>query len=324
MGRETSLTKSVAPGPRRAYLTYDYEVFFGAAERNQIDSLILPADILLERLASLGVWATFFVDIGYLVRLRALQTDQPQLAVDLARVEDQLRRMRDLGHDLQLHIHPHWEDAEFDGQKWIFKLARYRIHSFSDQDIRTIVDTYSAALNEFRNGGAATIFRAGGWCIQPFARLKEHLLRNGIHIDSTVYRGGHMQGRVQRFDFRKAPRKSIWQFNDDPCAEVPDGPFTEVSIASYRFWPSAYWRVAFGKLSDQSEHRLFVPGAPAKSGRMALLKLMLMPSIGVVSLDGYRSRYLLKAWRKLAGRTRHFVTLGHPKAVTPVLSGPTG
>jgi hypothetical protein len=317
MGRETSLTKSCAPGPHRAYLTYDYEVFFGRADRNQIDSLVVPTDILLEHLASLDVRATFFVDIGYLVRLRALQASHLQLGADLARVAEQLHRMCELGHDLQLHIHPHWEDATFDGQKWAFELARYRIHAFSDSDIEAIVNTYCAALNEFRSGSPATIFRAGGWCIQPFERLKGPLLRNGIHVDSTVYRGGFMQGGVQQFDFRRAPRKNIWRFDDDPCVEAAEGPFTEIPIAAHRFWPSAYWRVALGKLSDQPQHRQFIPGAPAKSGRMTLLKLMLLPSMGVVSLDGNRSRYLLTAWRRMVRHARHFVTLGHPKAISP-------
>ena len=311
------MTKNDVQDPHRAYLTYDYEVFFGRADHNQIDSLILPADILLKHLASLDVRATIFVDIGYLVRLRALHASHPQLGEDLARVEEQLHRMRDVGHDLQLHIHPHWEDASFDGQKWVFDLARYRIQAFSDADIQAIVDTYCAALNEFRGNSPASIFRAGGWCIQPFDRLKAPLLRNGIHIDSTVYSGGFIQRGAQRFDFRGAPRKNIWRFDEDPCTEAPDGPFTEIPIAAHRFWPSAYWRVAFGKLSDQAQHRSFVSGTPAKPSRMTLLKLMLLPSMGVVSLDGHRSRYLLAAWRRMARHDRHFVTLGHPKAITP-------
>lgn len=311
------MTKNDHSSAPKAYLTYDYEVFFGQAEKNQIDSLIVPADILLEHLKRLGVNATFFVDIGYLIRLRALTPKHPRLGADLARMEDQLQRMQGLGHDLQLHIHPHWEDASFDGEKWVFDMSRYRIHTFSDDDIRRIVDSYTSALNEYRAGQPASIFRAGGWCIQPFERLKEHLLRNGIHIDSTVYRGGRVRALVQQFDFRKAPKKNSWRFEDDPCVEAPGGSFTELPIASHRFWPLAYWRVAVGKVGDQRQHRPFVAGRPTPSGPMTLLKLLLVPSTGVVSLDGYRSRYLIPAWKRRPRNTRHFIALGHPKAMTP-------
>ena len=53
------------------------------------------------------------------------------LKKDYDLITQQIQKLSAEGHDVQLHIHPHWEDSTFDGIEWIFDTNRYKLSDFS-------------------------------------------------------------------------------------------------------------------------------------------------------------------------------------------------
>jgi hypothetical protein len=229
----------------------------------------------------------------------------------------QLAGLAKRGHQLQLHVHPHWEDARWENDGWKLDLARYALHSFDPAQIGDIVKRYLEALRELGGPSAGTAYRAGGWVIQPFERLRGALRGAGVGIDSTVYRGGHRAGATQPYDFRGAPERSRWRFEHDPLVEDPKGSFLEVPIASRELRPAFYWRLALAKKAGGRRHRAFGDGRAIAMDGGDLRSLLTRPSTSVVSVDGYKASFLEDAADDYRRRgMEDFVVIGHPKALT--------
>jgi peptidoglycan/xylan/chitin deacetylase (PgdA/CDA1 family) len=298
-------------------LTLDYEIYFGAHSGSAQKTLLEPTDALMSLAHRYGVPLVFFVDAMWLLRL---QEEAPQSAALMAehyRVNQQLERLVRAGHELQLHVHPHWRDSTWTGSAWQMDLQRYRLHAFSDAEIADMVARCTEKLRSLSGGQAVTAFRAGGWCIQPFDRLRQPLLDAGIRIDSTVYAGGRQEGATHAYDFTAAPALSRWQFEDDPLKVLPGGSFLEVPIASHRVSPLWFWRLALVRKLGLRDHRALGEGAAVMPSRADLARKLLRATTSVVSIDGTKSGFLEAAYQRYqrAG-TEDFVVIGHPKALT--------
>ena len=87
------------------YLLYsgDYEVFMGGNYKPESEILIEPTDLAMDVFESIEAPVTFFADLLCLWRYRELGFDKFPDQVD-----EQLRQVIRRGHDVQMHIHPHW------------------------------------------------------------------------------------------------------------------------------------------------------------------------------------------------------------------------
>jgi hypothetical protein len=302
----------------KTLLTLDYEIFFGPAAGTVERCVIEPTEALLATAARHGARLVFFVDAGFILRLRAEMPKSARLRSEHAAVCRQLEAIAAAGHEVQLHIHPHWEDSHWTGAGWQMDVTRFALQSFPPAAIDDIVRRYCGALREIAGPGAARAYRAGGWVIQPFAPLRGALLANGVTIDSTVFAGGYRGGDVQPYDFRAAPAKSRWRFDADPLVEAPGGAFLEVPIASRRLRPDFFWRLALTKKAGGARHRAFGDGRAIKMEGGDLVEKLLRPSVSVVSMDGYKASFLAAAAADYRARgMEDFVVIGHPKALTP-------
>jgi hypothetical protein len=303
-------------------ITLDYELFFGRRSGTAQKSLLEPAQALHDIAQRHGVPLVFFVDAAWLVRMREQTRRHAGLMAEHYRVAQQLERFAAAGHELQLHVHPHWQDSQWQGDGWSHQLDRYRLHDFSDAEIRHIVSNCTSMLQSLSAGQPVAAYRAGGWCIQPFERLRPALLTSGIRIDSTVYAGGRQDGLGQRYDFTSAPALSLWRFDDDPLVPCDAGEFLEVPIASHRVSPLFYWRLALAKKLRLGPHRALGEGEAMHPSRDDLRKKLMQSTVSVVSIDGLKSSFLEAAYRAYQRRgMQDFVIIGHPKAFTPYSLG---
>ena len=304
----------------KIYITLDYELFFGSNSGSAQHCIIRPTDDLLKILDPMGVKITFFVDVGYLMRMESQMNEFPKLRSDYDAVSSQIRKLADEGHGIDLHIHPHWEDSFFDGNSWKFDHSRYKLSDFSDEEVMEIVTRYKDTLERI-SGYTPKAYRAGGWSAQPFLPIKKALAANGVFIDSTVYSKGYYQSQYQVFDFREVSQfKTQYRFSDDLTIEDPEGEFLEIPISSQRVSPLFFWRFAMVKLSKAARHRAYGNGSAVKMSDDQIFRLLTRPSHSVVSIDGYKSSIIQKAFQKYQKETENkgnFVLIGHPKAFTP-------
>ncbi|NNF12643.1 MAG: polysaccharide deacetylase family protein [Gemmatimonadetes bacterium] len=292
-------------------LTYDYELFFGEDAGSVERCMLEPTRRILDVLDRHGAKATFYVDAGYLVRCQGLGADER----GRTEVTAQLRRLRAGGHGVELHVHPHWEDAVFEGARWVMNPARYRLADFSSEAADRIVHSYSDSLSS-AVGQRPVAYRAGGWCCQPFAHFADALFRSGIRVESTVVPGARSMSRGRGYDFTGSPVAPWWRFESDPLEPVRGGRFVELPITAMKVSPSFYWRIAASRLARRSEDRAFGDGRSLTGDRDRLLRAMTRTSIVPVGLDGTKAMTLRTARRVARGRGP-LVAIGHPKAQTP-------
>lgn len=298
-------------------ITLDYEIFFGPKSGSVERSVLEPSEALAALAARYRVPLVFFVDACWLLRLRQQARSHPALGAEHDRVCRQLARFVKDGHELQVHVHPHWHDSWFDGERWHIDLRRYRLDDFGTRQISEIIAEAADLLREIADGKRVSAFRAGGWCIQPFNRLRRALLESGIYIDSTVYAGGRQTSASHRYDFTGAPSASRWFFDHDPLQPDDEGPFLEVPIASHRVSPLFYWKFAAARKLGWAGQQPFGDGVAVPLGRDDLINKLLRPTPSVVSIDGMKADFLETAWREYAARDMEdFVVIGHPKAFT--------
>jgi hypothetical protein len=296
------------------YLTYDYELFFGKETGTAEQCILAPTNKLIEVAKRTGVQLTFFIDVGYIKQLRA-HSQFNSVYQDYQRVVKQIKTLVAQGHDCQLHIHPHWEDSYHDGKEWIMNTKRYKLTDFSEADILKIVLEYQKILSDITHQ-PVNKYRAGGWCLQPFSKVKTAFDAAGLYIDSTVFLDGKNTIAPYYYNFTKCPKKDSWRFSDELCTENLNGQFIEYPISAYKYSALFFWRLfLLGRLKPKS-HKPIGNGFPLPS--VGMRKEMLTKGKCLsASCDGYFVTKLNAICNRNAQRGwEHTVVIGHPKALT--------
>lgn len=298
------------------FLTYDYELFFGEHTGSVEKCLIQPTERLLQISKEHSVPMTFFVDVGYLIKLEEFAVKHPELQRDREKVLNQIEQMIQSGNDVQLHIHPHWEKSYYSEGKWVVVTdGAYKLADFSDEEIRSIVTRYKKYIDNLI-GRETSTFRAGGWCIQPFDRLEKIFRELDLIYDSSVFPGGSFTSPHYDFDFTKAPKKARYRFDSDVCEEVENGYFTEFPISSWRYSPLFYWRLyILGRLFP-ARHKMLGDGKfLSQPGRKT--SVLTNFTWNHVSSDGFYASKLNRCIRSFSERGfSDMVIIGHPKSMT--------
>jgi len=221
-------------------LTFDYELFFGIKSGTVEKTLIVPTNLLLEAMDKNGQKGIFFVDWQTLKYLKEANTERTlsDYMLIVAQLQDIVRR----GHRIELHIHPHWVDAKYNGDgTWDFTdYSHYSLYSFSQEEITSMFREGTQTLNSIARvvepSYRVIAFRAGGWTVQPFNMLREGFKEAGIKIDSSVAIGAYRESPFFKYDFRevKTTCMSAYMFENDVTVEHKNGNFFEVPISSYR------------------------------------------------------------------------------------------
>lgn len=296
----------------KIYLTFDYELFFGENAGTVQKCMIEPTNALFELALNKNVHYTFFVDIGYLIQAE----NYSELSDEVLLVKTQIMRMLELGHSVQLHIHPHWEKATWSAGKWEMNVTgNYKLSDFSSEVRSSIITKYSSYLEKLIDQKVNT-FRAGGWCIQPFSEVMDDFKRIGITNDSSVIEGGFMKTSNYNIDFTNAPKKSKYRFSNNVCIEDIEGAFTEFPITSYRYRPSFYWWLyGLGKLFPK-QHKMIGDGDFLSQGGRKWFVLFNY-SYHHISTDGYFAKKLNAGLEKSINLNhKEMVVIGHPKGNT--------
>ncbi len=225
-------------------LTLDYELFGNGS--GCLDACLrAPVEQCLTIAGGAGATVALFVDAPEFLAFR----DQPQYAGSYAGIEAQLVDAVEHGHTLQLHLHPQWLDARYEGGRWSLAMDKWRI---GDLDRETIDDLVTDGLDYLRSiaghdPGHCCAYRAGGWAIQPAAHTLAALAGHGLLMDSTVAPGMHNPALGDWYDFRQAPVLSSWRVDTDVCqvAAAGQGLLTEVPIVTRHIGPLMHARALY-------------------------------------------------------------------------------
>ncbi|MGV6862197.1 MAG: hypothetical protein ACWA41_10515 [Putridiphycobacter sp.] len=297
------------------YLTYDYELYFGQPTGTAQKCIIEPTNHLLQIADRTGVKMIFFIDVGYLIKLKAYINQYETAKRDYDAVVSQIKLMSEKGHDCQLHIHPHWEDCDFDGVQWNMNVSRYKLVDFSETEIERFVLQYKTFLEEIIDKKVHA-YRAGGWCLQPFSKIQKAFQKADLKLDSTVFPGGINSKGSYFYDFTKVPNQDKWLFSDELCVSDDNGTFLEYPISNFKYSNWFFWRLfVLGRLNPIA-HKPIGDGYPIPSGG-GKKELLTKGKLLAAGLDGYfvtKMNQVIK--QNKAKGWEETVFIGHPKACT--------
>lgn len=300
------------------YLTLDYELYLGNQTGSVDNCIIKPTNEILRISKKYNVFFTFFVDATYIFRLNQLKGDHKKLQNDYKQITSQLKDIVSSGNGVQLHIHPHWIKSNYDGHKWELNYNAYKLSSFSQTEINSIIVKSKELLEEITKTKISA-FRAGGFSIQPFTNVSKIFKKLGIKIDSSVFSNEKYESKYQSYDYTKIPDKSEWNFESDICIENNKGYFKELPISTVKLNPFFYWKLAFVKfLNNYSLHDDFGDGNSISNSSTNYFEKLTSFSNGLASFDGYKASYLEDALKQIKMKEfSNFVVISHPKSVSP-------
>ena len=297
-------------------LTFDYELFFGKS--GTLKKCILePTDKLLSVFSDKNIRSTFFIDILYYLRLK----DNKATYNESLLVKEQIIKIVGQGHRVELHLHPHWLDAKYDNGEWLFPDYRYyKLSALSEEKILELFVTGTKALEEIAKEALpdykVLAFRAGGFCIQPFQKIKNAFVKTGIKVDSSVVVGKKLESELQSFDFMDAPELEYYKFNANPLLQESNGLFYEIPIASYN-------RTYINRLSrkiarrfNKDNYRQYGDGVGSGFNEKRDLLKEILPYRAQFSLENESPEILLT---KVVQSTKNIITfVSHPKLLSNV------
>lgn len=213
-----------APRRRLVAVTVDYETWHPMPEEPTVDwnqTVFDPTEKLFAVAEKSGAVLTFMAEMGEYLWL--LEHD-PAVAVRMAA---QWREAIDRGHDVQLHLHPNWlpevhprrtpSGLQFDWS--VTRLADYP--GDLSGAIRRAKTALRDAVSPVAPDHAVTCFRAGAYAAQPFPRLFDALVENGIECDSSVYRGGVAAERGYDYRLAYSAHQPYFASRNDPQLLAP-------------------------------------------------------------------------------------------------------
>jgi hypothetical protein len=196
----------------RLILSFDHELSLGGTASFE-HNLFEPTNDLITLSDQLAVPIVLFTDILCALRYRSWDSNgffepySKQVQLALAR-----------GHDVQLHIHPHWVDSTWSDGAY-HPSPHFALSDFENapppNDIRGIVKQAYDFLSELCRGKdpayRCIAYRAGGHNLWPCtATILRSLFENGVRIDSSIVKGFRFQSSLSTVDFTAMPSRANW------------------------------------------------------------------------------------------------------------------
>ncbi|MFK2664794.1 hypothetical protein ACIXT7_05135 [Bacteroides fragilis] len=223
-----------------------------------------------------------------------------------------------MGHDVGLHIHPHWIDAKYNGSVW--DLSNKSKYCLKDMPKETVTNYFNSCFKvlsdiiykvkpEYR----IKAFRAGGWSVQPFDLIYRNFVDLGIILDFSVLPGLALNEGVygHYYDYRNAVlNKWAWRFQQDPILEFENGEFVEVPMSTYKISSLLFLlnKLAF----SSSKKSISGVGSSRSSFKTKMAKLL--RSQKIAAIDDLSTSCFNAMFNAIKVQNSSVITfVGHPK-----------
>jgi hypothetical protein len=221
-------------------ITCDYELPAGG-RGDVLRHMIEPTAKLLEVCEQHAAKLTIMIEIGELWAFERPENVQfkEHLGYDpVPLIRQQLREAIQRGHDVQLHLHPHWIHAQWQGSCWGLDYPHYQLTDFASNEMVALLRRGKEDLETMLQPCCADYkcvgFRAGQWNTQPSHPYLAALRDAGLRSDTSVFKGGYRADGAAAFDYRRAFSNVLaWNARADDINQPTEEPTVlEVPIAS--------------------------------------------------------------------------------------------
>ena len=180
-----------------------------------------------------GLAVSFNVEVMQQLRHRELGGRFPSLAELADQWEQNVHELYGQGHDIQLHVHTQWSDADYTAEGWVLK-GDWSMLRYGAQETRAMLSASKSYLEELMrrvdSDYRCVAYRAGGWCLAPSPHLVDILESLGITLDISITLGLHYDQLVD-LDYRyiDEPYEPFYPQKDD-ARHVADTPGSLVCV----------------------------------------------------------------------------------------------
>ena len=229
-------------------LTLDYELY-GNGSGDIYTHIIEPTERILTLTEKYKAKITFFVEVVEFWRIEEEWKKGNTMGYKNNPIDDiraQLQDAHKQGHDIQLHIHPQWSDAEYKDGAWIVNLDNWRLGGYKKEGRYSLINllkegkkTLEEWITPVDKEYKCIALRAGGYNIQPSQEIVKAMKEVGLKIDSSIYPGGKETGTLSNYDYSNiAKDKEFWQAGNELEKEGENGIY-ELPIVAF---PIKRWK----------------------------------------------------------------------------------
>lgn len=261
-------------------LTLDYELFLGEQTGNVDDCMIEPVRELASILKLNDSKMTIFWDISHYMRLQELAPGNKKCRNDLEKIKESILSLAGAGHDIQMHIHSHWINSDFVNDSWVLNYDFFRLHNLELKTakkgvildyLQKAVFTMEEVIKPVIPGYKVTMFRAGGYLLEPFELLIDAFKELGIRIDSSILPGiTYNNHELTGFDYKNYPQKPYYRFNNSPKTEDINGYFYEIPVTTVKI-PA--WKNFIFRIQRKTVYRNLNKNLPGSSMNLSLIHI---------------------------------------------------
>jgi peptidoglycan/xylan/chitin deacetylase (PgdA/CDA1 family) len=290
--------------------TLDYEIY-GNGEGSLRELVLDPTQRLAAIFQEFDAPFVVFAEALEFARMEEAQSDP-----DTAGVRAQLHGLRTAGHEIALHLHPWWANARYEDGRWHLDWSEQCLSRLAPNRVEAIV---SGAIQYLRHAlDDATFipvsFRSGLWTMQPTPAIANVLVRHGVRLDSSVFKGGRMH--ALGLDYRPAvANDGFWRFGNDVNVADPNGPLWEIPIHTQLV---PFWQMLGRKrLQLQKKARRAGNGIPLPHRMRDFLRFRYPRKLDFcrMSFEEMRAamKVILEAGQALGAERKLVVAIGHSK-----------
>lgn len=289
-------------------LTDDWELRGnGSGDPGQIQ--FRPMRELLGLYRRYGVRATFNAEVMQQLTFRKYERQFPELKALADRWDEHVRAAVAAGHDVQLHVHPQWSEARYDGGRWHLG-GDWSILNYSPAEARAMLvegkEYLENLLRPVAPGYAVVSFRAGALAIAPSPFMLATLAELGIVFDTSIAAGMRVNTRHLQLDYTNCEEDFLPFYpHTEDARRVSDKMESIACVPIFQFRSSG--RRAFVQLLSKVQaraRRKLRPRAAATSGNTDA---------------GDNESYAQQEWAEVT--TAPLLSRLYEKAVKPCLQG---
>jgi hypothetical protein len=318
--------------------TLDYEIH-GNGDGCSYDLMVEPTGRLLRLFGEYGAKLTIMADIAEILKFREFAETTGQDHYHYHKITEQLQKAVGTGHDVQLQIHASYFNARHESGRWLQDWSEYDFPGLPPDRMNAVVklgkEFLESELQKANPAYRCIAFRAANWAVHPSPNVVCTLLKNGIQIETSVFKYGRRQDIVN-FDYSNAWSDMLpWPAKpEDICQRDETGALWEFPIYSENRSIGAFLTLnRIYRVLQSWKHRVpsVVPGSsngsspdpPKNSNPLRYLSALTRKHAWKADFNQCTGRQLIRALQRAERKYGHlpgplpFVLMGHSKLFTP-------
>ena len=228
---------------------------------------------LMDLYKRLGVKATFNVEVMQQLAFERYTDRYQEIKVQKDYWIKTVKIMRKKGFDIQLHIHPQWHNAVYDGKSWKLD-KRWNITSYSEKLIENFVKSSIGYLNSNFHSYYPVSFRGCEWgiCCPSYPLFK--ILENyGIKLDISVVNGLYFDNKHIKLDYTNLESPYLPYFPDyNDARKISKTKTNIIEIPTQSFYRSWGYIIKKAFMKMESGKDTILSSRKSRNNRYSVVK----------------------------------------------------